>query len=73
MSLIVMMYPIYIIPSLRFAFETIVKVIQFVPQHNFHPTRLTGHDMQQQKFYLLTFSERILLVFLNIKYQKYHA
>lgn len=29
--------------------------------------------MQQQKYYLLTFSERILLVFLNIKYQKYHA
>lgn len=73
MSLIATMYPIFLIPSLGCAFETIVKVIQFAPQHNFHPTRLTGLDMQQQKFYLLTFSESILLMFLNIKHQKYHA
>lgn len=73
MSLTATMWPICIILPLRFAFETINKVIQFAPQHNFHPTRLIGHDMQQQKFYLLTFTERILLVFLNIKCQRYHA
>lgn len=48
-----------------FVFETIIKAINLL-LNSCHPTGIPGHDMWQQKQHLI-FSERILLMFLNIK------